>query len=92
MPMTHWITGLGVGLVYMNMRSANLNARIRAAVESTDPKASTTEVNSASIRAAREHIGTVEFSSHMPADTVDLLRKAHLEQRQYQREFNARRT
>jgi len=89
--MTHWITVLGVGLVYMNMRSANLSARVQAAVERTDPAQSATALDSAAIRRAREHVGKVEFTPHMPADTVDLLRKSHAEQRVFEREFNARR-
>lgn len=89
--MTHWISGLGVGLVYLNMRKADLSSRVQAAVERMDPAASGTTLDSAAIRAAREHVGKVEFAPQMPADTVDLLRKKHAEQRVYEREFNARR-
>jgi hypothetical protein len=89
--MTHWISGLGVALVYMHMRlrSADLGARVRAAAEQIEPAASGTALDSAAIRLAREHVGTVEFTPHMPADTVDLLRQAHAKRRIYEREWNA---
>jgi hypothetical protein len=91
--MTHLITGLGVGLVYMHMRSQDLGQRVRAAAESVERAPSTTDVSSASIRQAREHSGKgVEFAPGTPADKVDLLRKKHVEHRIYVRELNARRT
>jgi hypothetical protein len=59
----HWITGLGVGLVYMHMRSQDLGKRVRAATESVERAPSTTDVSRASIRQAREHSGKgVEFA------------------------------
>jgi hypothetical protein len=89
--MTHWISGLGVALVYMHMRSADLGTRVRAAAERIEPAASGTTLDSAAIRLAREHVGTVEFAPNVPGDTVDLLRQAHAERRIYEREWNARR-
>jgi hypothetical protein len=75
----------------MHMRSADLGARVRASAEQIEPAASGMALDSAAIRLAREHVGTVEFAPHMPADTVDLLRQAHTERRIYEREWNARR-
>jgi hypothetical protein len=91
--MSRWVSGLGVALVYMHLRSRDLSARVQAAAEKLEPEQSATAVTSASIRSAHEHSGKgVEFAPGTPADTVDLLRKKHAEHLIYMREFNARRT